>query len=174
MKKTRKMRDRRSVTKHARFFRLSVFASILLALGVATAIAGYASRSDKSPANSGRAAASNTGNDKFVTVDVGGKKIRVNAVALQQGPLTQDETRAIADALKDNKSTEGLVQVQHADGSIEMDLQGRFQDMMIAKKNDDGSVSQACVDNPEAARAFLENKQSTSPTGPNRKAALEQ
>ena len=49
------------------------------------------------------------------------------------------------------------MQVQHADGTIEMDLQGRFQNVMIAKKNDDGSISQACVDTPEAANAFLQS-----------------
>jgi hypothetical protein len=59
--------------------------------------------------------------------------------------------------LKDNKSTDGLVQIRQANGALSMDLQGRFQDVVIAKKNDDGSVSQACVDNPEAASSFLKN-----------------
>jgi hypothetical protein len=56
-----------------------------------------------------------------------------------------------------------------------MDLQGRFQNVTIAKKNDDGSVSAACVDSPEAASAFLQSRETTTTlTRPNRKAALQQ
>src|SRR5919202_1551828 len=85
-----------------------------------------------------------------VTVEVGGKRLRVNALTLQQGPLTQEQSQQIADALKENKSTDGLVEVRHADGTVSVDLQGRFQNVTLARKNDDGSVSEACVDNPEA------------------------
>jgi type IV secretory pathway VirD2 relaxase len=54
-----------------------------------------------------------------------------------------------------NQSTEGLVQVQHADGSVSMDLEGRFQNVAVARVNKDGSVTQSCVDNPQAAGAFF-------------------
>ena len=37
-----------------------------------------------------------------------------------------------------------------------MDLQGRFQNVMLAKKEDDGTISQACVDNVDSAAAFFE------------------
>jgi hypothetical protein len=94
---------------------------------------------------------------------------------LQQGPLTQEQSQQIADALKNNKSTDGLVQVQHPDGSVEMDLQGRFQNVVMAKRNDDGSISTACVDNSEAASAFLQGRETTTTTvsRPTGKAALQ-
>jgi len=150
--KTKKNDVKRKLSKRrTRLFRVAIFASVLLVLGAVTVIARYGSR--KPVPNSSAAAEKN-----FVTVEVGGKKLRVNAATLQQGPLTQDQSQQIADALKNNKSTDGLVQVEHADGTVEMDLQGRFQNVMIAKKNDDGSVSQACVDTPEAANAFLQSK----------------
>jgi hypothetical protein len=54
-----------------------------------------------------------------------------------------------------NQSTDDLKQVKHADGSVSMDLQGRLQNVALAKKGDHGNVEQACVDNPESAAAFL-------------------
>ena len=158
--KTKKNNEKRRLSiRQTRLFRVAIFASVLLVLGAVTVIARYGSR--KPAPNSSAEAEKN-----FVTVEVGGKKLRVNAATLQQGPLTQDQSQQIADALKNNKSTDGLVQVEHADGTVEMDLQGRFQNVMIAKKNDDGSVSQACVDTPEAAKAFLESNANTTADSP--------
>ena len=171
MKKQSKRESHASARKHKRLFRISIFAGVLLALGAATVIAKYASPRKEVTA-SPNASASDEG---FVTVNLGGKKIRVNARTMQQGPLTQEQSQQIADALKDNKSTAGLVEVKHPDGTVEMDLRGRFQDVVIAKKNDDGSVSTACVDNSDAARAFLQNNQTTPTDGtPNRKAAIKE
>lgn len=166
MKDKKKNYRRGLSTRRTRLFRAAIFASVLIAAGAVTAIARYESRK---PVNATAQPASN-----FVTVTVGGKKIQVNALRLQQEPLTQDQSQQIADALKDNKSTDGLVQVQHADGTVEMDLQGRFQNVMLAKKNDDGSVSEACVDSPEAASAFLQSKDATSVSERNRKAAVKE
>lgn len=72
-------------------------------------------------------------------------------------PLTQAEAQQMADGLKTlvNQSTEGLREVHHADGSVSMDLQGRFQSVALAKKAENGYVAQSCVDNPESAAAFF-------------------
>jgi len=94
---------------------------------------------------------------------------RANAVPLRSGqdgqtftqsqirPLTQQEAQQLAEGIKKlvNQSTEGLKQVRHADGSVSMDLEGRFQNIALAKKTDDGHVTQSCVDNLESAAAFL-------------------
>ena len=170
MKKQNKGDSHASARKHKRSFYTGIFAAVLLALGAATVIAKYASPVKQVTASPNAAAP----DDGFVTVNVGGKKIRVNARTMQQGPLTQEQSQQIADLLKDNKSTAGLVEVKHADGTVEMDLQGRFQNVMLAKKRDDGSVSTACVENPEAARAFLQNQQTTSPTTASGKAAIKE
>jgi len=165
--KTKKKNQRRKLSaRRTRLVRAAILASVLLVLGAVTVIARYESR--KPSINSSAPTEKN-----FVTVEVGGKKLRVNAATMQQGPLTQEQSQQIADALQNNKSTDGLVQVQHADGTVEMDLQGRFQNVMLAKKNDDGSVSQACVDTPEAANAFLQSKDTNSVTEAPRKAAKE-
>jgi len=49
----------------------------------------------------------------------------------------------------------GPVEVHHADGSVSVNLEDRFQNVTVARVNKDGSVSQACVDNPQAAGAFF-------------------
>jgi hypothetical protein len=72
-------------------------------------------------------------------------------------PLTPDEAKKLAEGLNGmlNKSSEGLVEQHNADGSVEMDLQGRFQSVAVARVNKDGSVTESCVDNPRAAGAFF-------------------
>ena len=167
MNKKKKIYRRDLSTRRTRLVRAGIFASVLIVAGAVTAIAKYESR--QPVINAPAQPASN-----FVTVEVGGKKLRVNASTLQQGPLTQDQSQQIADALKDNKSTDGLVQVQHANGTVEMDLQGRFQNVMLAKKNDDGSVSEACVDSSEAASAFMKGNGATASSERNRKAAAKE
>jgi hypothetical protein len=164
MKKSKTGGKGRPAAKRTRAFRVAVFASVLLGAGVVTAVARYGSRAGEQPARAEcvvNAAPAQTG-DGFVTVEVGGKRLRVDAKTLQQGPLTQEQSRQIADALEGNKSTDGLVQVQHEDGAVSMDLQGRFQNVTVAKRNEDGSVSAACVDTPEAAKAFLQDEATTA------------
>ena len=102
----------------------------------------------------------------------------MNANALQQGPLTPAQAQEVADALKDNRSEEGLVEERRADGTVVVNLEGRFQNVTMAKKNDDGSITTACVDTPEAAVGFLQRREQTPATTPgtmpNRKAALKE
>lgn len=145
MKKSKRVSQQRPAAGRARAYRVGLFACALLVAGVATAAATYASRN----AVAVRPA------DPYVTVEVGGKRVRVNAQTLQQGPLTQEQSQQIAAQLEGNKETDGLVQEKRADGTISVDLQGRFQNVTLAKRNDDGSISAACVDTPEAAGAFL-------------------
>lgn len=169
MKKQNQGRKQLPTKKRNRFFRIAILAGVFVALAAVTVIAKYVA-----PRNSAAPSKQNSADDGFVTVNVAGKKIRVNARTMQQGPLTQEQSQQIADALEENKSTAGLVEVRHADGTIEMNLQGRFQDVVVAKKNDDGSVSTSCVDNAEAARGFLNSTNTTTDANPNRKAISKQ
>lgn len=93
----------------------------------------------------------------LVTVKVAGQDVQVNGQTGQIKALTPEEAQKLAAGLKQmvNQSTEGLVQVQRADGSVSMDLEGRFQNVTLARVNKDGRVSQSCVDNPQAAGAFF-------------------
>jgi hypothetical protein len=173
MKKSKRVVKSQPAAGRKRVFRAGVFACVLLVAGVAT----YASRIvEPSKVERGTAANAQPA-DPYVTVEVGGKKVRVNAQTLQQGPLTQEQARQLSEQLEGNKETDGLVQEKREDGTVSVDLQGRFQNVTLAKKNDDGTVSAACVDTPEAAGAFLNSQEKTptvTGTGVNRKAASRQ
>lgn len=83
--------------------------------------------------------------------------IHLEAPASQPQELTAEDAQKLGAGLKDlvNQSTEGLVEVKHADGSVSLDQQGRFQSVTVARINKDGSITQSCVDNPQAAAAFF-------------------
>jgi len=95
--------------------------------------------------------------ENFVTVKVAGQDVRVDGQTAQLQPLTPEQARKLAAGLREiiNQSTEGLVQVRQADGSVSIDLEGRFQNVAVARVDRDGSVTQSCVDNPQAAGAFF-------------------
>lgn len=91
-------------------------------------------------------------------VTINGQQIKINA---QTGrllrPLTAEEAQVLADGMKESlsKSTEGLVITKYADGTEEMDLEGRFQSLTIGRTNADGRVETECVGTPQAANAFF-------------------
>lgn len=177
MNKSKRVSKQRPAARRVRVSRAALFACALLFAGVATAVATYASRNAAPAPPAVPSVSAQPAADPYVTVEVGGKKVRVNAQTLQQGPLTQAESQQLAQQLEGNKATDGLVQEKHADGTVSVDLQDRFQNVVIAKKNDDGTVSAACVDTPEGATSFLRNGEktpTTTGTGGNRKAAPRQ
>ena len=90
-----------------------------------------------------------------------GKTSSANSQATSQAaqikPLTQEEAQKLAAALKElaNQSQEGLKPVRHADGTVSIDVQGRFQNVALAKRNEDGTISQTCIDNPASGALFF-------------------
>ena len=53
------------------------------------------------------------------------------------------------------RSGEGLVAEQHADGTVMVDLQGRFQHAVVARVNADGTIEMQCHDQLRPAAEFL-------------------
>lgn len=100
---------------------------------------------------------------QIATVDKAAESKKQNPVVdkvVEKGrvrPLTPEEAEKMANGIKElvNQSDEGLKQVVHPDGSVSMDLEGRFQNVTLAQKNVDGTVSETCVDNPQSAAKFL-------------------
>jgi hypothetical protein len=94
----------------------------------------------------------------YVTTNQSGLVVVLDRDTGKMRPLTPEEASRLATGLRQliNQSTEGLVQVRHADGSVSMDLQGRFQSVLLARKEEDGTIVQACVDNVENAAAFFD------------------
>jgi hypothetical protein len=95
---------------------------------------------------------------KLVTRNPQGDVVVVDRDSGDVRALTPAESKRLAQGLKQlvNNSSEGLVQIRHKDGAISMDLEGRFQNVVLARVEDDGSVSTSCIDNLEAAAAFFQ------------------
>ena len=85
------------------------------------------------------------------------QEMSVNGQTGQIRPLTQEEAQRLAAGIKEliNQSTDGLKSERHADGSVSIDLEGRFQSVAVARRDEDGKLIQSCVDNPQAAAAFF-------------------
>jgi hypothetical protein len=59
-------------------------------------------------------------------------------------------------AFRLNRSSEGLKEVTSSrNGTVSIDLQGRYQYIYLARTNPDGTVSIGCVTDWDSARAFL-------------------
>jgi hypothetical protein len=130
-------------------------ATAILAIAAVTVVSSQRARTSKASEAERSAQVAKKAN--FVTVKVAGQDVQVDGQTGQIKPLTQEEAQKLAAGLGQlvNQSTEGLEQVQHEDGSVSMDLKGRFQNVTVARINQDGTVSEACVDNPQAAGAFF-------------------
>jgi hypothetical protein len=70
---------------------------------------------------------------------------------------TVDETQAIVDQVTalTNRSSEGLTAVALPNGGQKVDLQGRFNGVMLGRANADGSTEVRCVMSMEEAADFL-------------------
>ncbi len=139
---------------------LLIFAILLavpvFAIGAITvATRQRAASQNKNQEASYRVADKSKGN--MPTIKVVGQDVHVDGETGQIRALTPDEAEKLAAGLKEliNDSPEGLNEVQHADGSVSVDVQGRFQNVTVARINTDGSISRSCVNNPQAAGAFF-------------------
>ena len=92
-----------------------------------------------------------------IALRVASQQVPIDEQTGQIRPLTQEEAQRLAAGINElvNQSTDGLRAVRHADGSVSMDLDGHFQNVIVAKKNEDGTVSQSCVDNRQTAAEFF-------------------
>ena len=81
--------------------------------------------------------------------------------------LTPEEAQKLTDAVKPmvSKSTDGLVETIDADGGVAIDGQDRFQNVTIARRNADGSISYSCVDTVESASEFFQPSRSPKQAG---------
>jgi hypothetical protein len=111
-----------------------------------------AKQSDETPG------AAESKNRRYVTSNAAGQPVVLDRQTGESRPLTPQEAQTLAEGIKQliNPTTDGLVQVRHANGMVSMDLQGHFQNVSVAKKEADGSISQSCVNDLESAAEFFE------------------
>lgn len=90
-------------------------------------------------------------------VNVEGVQVAVDPQTGKLREPTPEERQALIQAMQRllSTSTDGLTVVQHPDGSETVDLEGRFQNLSVAKINADGTVSKQCVTTVKEAAAFL-------------------
>jgi hypothetical protein len=146
-----------------------VVAVMLLLVGVVSAlsarsempalkaqVAGRKSEVAKESAKTPEAAKPGSGN--YVTMNAAGQAVVLNRQSGQSRPLTPQEAATPAEGIKQlvNPTDEGLVQVRSANGGVSMNLQGHYQNVSVARKEADGSVSQSCVNDLESAASFFE------------------
>jgi hypothetical protein len=112
----------------------------------------------KAQANDKKPELAPTKSRHYVTSSPSGQIVVFDRQTGKARPLTPDEAQTLAQGIKEliNQSTDGLVEIHHSNGGVSMDLQGHFQNVLLAKKESNGTVSQACVDNLEAAADFFE------------------
>lgn len=172
--KTKKTKSAKSAKRFPRPPVLIVTAIVVVAIAAITVVSKQSAydRQADGPTKV-TAAKSNAAETKYMKVKVAGQDVQVDQAG-QIKPLTPEEAKKLADSLKGllNKSTEGLVEEHHHDGSVSVDLQGRFQHVAVARVNQDGTISKSCVDNPRAAANFfgIDSKllEPEQPTLPNR------
>ena len=157
MKDRMRKQPAKAPVRSRRFAIIAICVTAVVVVGAAITVLSKQLANNKPPISvSTKTAAANTGK-KYVTVKVAGRDVQVDPQTGQIKPLTPAEAQQLADGLKTmlNKSTEGLVQEKHPDGSVSIDLQGRFQNVAVARVNADGTLEQSCVDEPLAAAQFF-------------------
>lgn len=145
-----------SAKKSRRLLAITIIlaATAIIATGAVTVVSRQ--KAKQSGSQEGKAPVSKA-SKSYVTVKVAGQEVQVDAQTGQMKELTPEEAQRLAAGLRQeiNQSTDGLVPVQQPDGSVTMNLDGRFQNVTVARRNDDGTLSTACVDNPRAAGEFF-------------------
>ena len=151
---------------------IAILAAVaVIATAAVTVVSRQRAGAEKSQRHNAALAAPNAKN--FVTLKVGGQDVKVDGRTGEIKPLTQEEAQAMVAGVSKmvNQSTEGLTQVQNADGSVSLDLKDRFQNVTIARQNEDGTVSTSCVDNTKSAGRFFAVEAPGDSTNENRRPA---
>jgi hypothetical protein len=136
-----------------RFHRLSLTTAIvamaILAVGAATVVSRHKVSTDVTSKPVATAA------HDSVTLNRVGEAVHLDIQGEQK--RSSEEAEKLAAGLKQlvNQSTEGLVEIRHPDGSVSLSLDDHFQNVTVARTNANGTVSQSCIDNPQAAGAFF-------------------
>lgn len=154
---------------------IGVAAVSLLLVGIVTAIAKkdgqtqkaqdvQAQKTEVAPAQKAQVAergplvAKQNTNRHYVTSNAAGEPVVLDRQTGQTRRLTPQEEHTLAEGIKQlvKPTAEGLVEVRHAGGGVSMDLQGHFQNVSVAKKEADGSITQSCVNDLESAAEFFD------------------
>jgi hypothetical protein len=82
-----------------------------------------------------------------------GKNDQKSSAANKQSEKDADLAETIR--LLTNRSSDGLFEVKDSDGGSTIDLQGRFQNVMLVRAEDDGEATAACITDLNEANSFF-------------------
>jgi hypothetical protein len=121
-----------------------LFALALVTAAASPALAQHAGKKDKA-AHTDEAA------------EVGGLTAGVDPATGKLRPLTAEEERALLEGISRyvDQSSAGLVERHYSDGSASIDLDERFQSVVMARAGADGKAATRCVTSLAEAKAFL-------------------
>ncbi len=85
------------------------------------------------------------------------KKVRIDQVTRQLRMPTPQEVDEIVETVEKltDRSTQGLSVATDSSGVAKVDLENRFQNVMLFRANEDGSTETRCVTSMEEAAEFL-------------------
>lgn len=143
-KKTRKTRSR------AWILAATVASAAILAVIVGTVVSSKAQQANIEPQ-------AQTQDDQDVTVEFANEKIKIDAKTGKLRKPTVEEARALVETITGltDRSGHGLKVERGPDGRKQVDLKDRFQSVVLAKPNPDGTNEVRCVTSIEEAAAFL-------------------
>lgn len=89
-----------------------------------------------------------------------GQRAALDPATGTPGEPTPEQIRELEAAMAEmlSQSSEGLQVVELPDGTLTMDLQGRFQEVVVAAVAPDGTVRIGCVERPGQVKAVLAPK----------------
>ena len=98
--------------------------------------------------------------------DAPGQQVAADTKNQKVRPPSQEEIQTLLEGMKPyvNQSTEGLQVKRTASGAQYVDLDGRFENLSVAKIGADGKIETECVNNIKDARKFLESKEPKKPS----------
>ena len=94
------------------------------------------------------------GNDD-ANISASGQKVAVDPATGKIRKPTQEEIQELVSGMQLNDSVEGLTPMIVGNSTVAIDLQGRFQNVVMVKINSDGTMSKACVVSQKDAEKFL-------------------
>jgi hypothetical protein len=95
--------------------------------------------------------------DDETTIQFANQEITIDSETGKLRKPTVEEARALVETITSltDRSSKGLTVERSPNGVSQVDLKGRFQSVVIAKPNPDGTNEVRCVTSMEEAAAFL-------------------
>jgi hypothetical protein len=90
------------------------------------------------------------------------KPRQVPQTGVEKVPTPADLAGEAALEQMTSRSSEGLVEVVHPDGSVSLDLQGRFMNVLIAAVREDGTHTASCEVGHQALKRATAGAQSAA------------